>query len=58
MAGEAADSFNNAGQPPDIETGSTIVKQLGAALRYMCQPSNDGRSIESANNYFDGMGVH
>jgi Zn-dependent metalloprotease len=58
MAGEAADSFNNAGQPPDFEIGPTIFKQQGAALRYLCQPSKDGISIESANNYFDGMDVH
>jgi hypothetical protein len=58
MAGEAADSFNNEEQPPDFETGPTIFKQVGKALRYLCQPSKDGRSIESANNYFDGLDVH
>jgi Zn-dependent metalloprotease len=58
MAGEAAESFNNGGNPPDFLVGSTIPKQQGAALRFMCEPSKDGRSIESANNYNDGLDVH
>lgn len=58
MAGEAADSFGNGGQTPDFETGSAIFKQEGRALRYLCQPSRDGRSIESAKSYFEGLDVH
>lgn len=58
MAGEAAESFNTGGQMPDFETGPTIFKAPGEALRYLCDPTKDGRSIDSANDYYPGIDVH
>lgn len=38
-------------------TGADITKQT-AALRYMADPTLDGRSIGHARDYYDGMDVH
>jgi Zn-dependent metalloprotease len=43
---------------PDLETGADIFKQAGKALRYMCDPPLDGRSIGHVSNYQPGMDVH
>jgi Zn-dependent metalloprotease len=65
MAGEAAEYYfvNKYGKPftrpmPDLETGADIFKQAGKALRYMCNPPQDGRSIGHIRDYRDGMNVH
>jgi vibriolysin len=65
MAGEAAEYYyvNKYGNPfvrpmPDLETGADIFKQAGKALRYMCDPPLDGRSIGHVSNYQPGMDVH
>jgi vibriolysin len=58
MAGEAAEFYNNPAAPPDFLVGPTIFKRDGGALRNMCDPAKDGRSIASAKNYIDGLDVH
>lgn len=56
MAGEAAEFFMT-GQN-DFLVGESIFKQPGGALRYMDDPSRDGLSIDSINDYYDGLDVH
>jgi vibriolysin len=65
MAGEAAEYYfvSKYGRPfsrtmPDLETGADIFKVAGQALRYMCDPPRDGRSIGHVRDYRDGMDVH
>lgn len=55
MAGEAAEFFSNGSA--DFLVGATIFKRTGA-LRYMADPTRDGRSIAHARNYVNGMDVH
>jgi vibriolysin len=56
MAGEAAEFFMRGGN--DWEVGADIFKANGEALRYMCEPTRDGRSIDHASNYYSGLDVH
>jgi vibriolysin len=56
MAGEAAEFFMR-GQN-DFLVGADIFKKPDAALRYMADPPKDGRSIDSAQDFVDGMDVH
>ena len=63
MAGMAAAAFARERygfRSPDLDysIGSTITKGASRAVRYMCQPKKDGRSIENARDYVDGMDVH
>ncbi|MEX0320026.1 MAG: M4 family metallopeptidase [Ruegeria sp.] len=65
MAGEAAEYYyvSKYGKPfarpmPDLETGADIFKSAGGALRYMCDPPKDGRSIGHVRDYRAGMDVH
>ena len=65
MAGEAAEFYyvSKYGRPfarpmPDDETGADIFKQSGKALRYMCDPPKDGRSLGHIRDYSDGIDVH
>jgi Zn-dependent metalloprotease len=55
MAGEAAEYYDR-GQN-DWLVGAEIYK-TGTALRYMCNPTQDGRSIDNAANYYSGLDVH
>ncbi len=55
MAGEAA-KFYLRGKN-DWQVGLDIVKKAGP-LRYMDTPSRDGRSIDTAKNWRDGMNPH
>jgi vibriolysin len=55
MAGEAAEFFNRGKN--DFNVGSEIFKSSGA-LRYMCNPPQDGRSIGHAKDYRDSLDVH
>jgi vibriolysin len=55
MAGEAAEFYMNGTN--DWMVGEQIFKGTGA-LRYMQTPSQDGRSIDHANQYTSGMDVH
>lgn len=56
MAGEAAEYYDRAGQN-DFLVGSEIFKGNGA-LRYMANPTQDGRSIDNAANYTSSLDVH
>jgi Zn-dependent metalloprotease len=56
MAGEAAD-FYSAGKN-DFQIGADIFKAPGRALRYMFDPPKDGKSIDHASKYVDGIDVH
>lgn len=66
MAGEAAEYYfaQAHGQlfpnrtMPDLETGADIFKAAGQALRYLCDPPKDGRSIGHIKDYRSGMDVH
>ncbi|MEO0369643.1 MAG: M4 family metallopeptidase, partial [Pseudomonadota bacterium] len=65
MAGEAAEYFfrqQNSGlfkrSMPDYQTGADIFKDKGGALRYLCDPAADGKSIDHVEDYYDGMDVH
>ena len=56
MAGEAAEFFMT-GQN-DFKVGESIFKQPGGALRYMDDPPRDGLSIDSLDDYYNGLDVH
>jgi vibriolysin len=55
MAGEAAEFYMRGSN--DWKVGYDIVKGAGA-LRYMDDPTQDGRSIGDAADYTSGMDVH
>ncbi|RCS31076.1 peptidase M4 family protein [Rhodanobacter denitrificans] len=55
MAGEAAEYFDRGGN--DWLVGADIIKN-GTALRWMCTPTQDGRSIDNAANFTSSMDVH
>jgi len=56
IAGEAAEYFFKGSN--DFLIGGEIFKAPGEALRYMEDPTLDGISIGSANDYYDGLNVH
>ncbi|MGE7138394.1 M4 family metallopeptidase [Luteibacter sp. NPDC031894] len=56
MAGEAAEYYDRNGSN-DWLVGSEIFKGNGA-LRYMCNPTQDGASIDNAADYYNGLDVH
>lgn len=55
VAGEAAEYYWKG--DVDWQVGRAIFKSTGA-LRYFETPSRDGRSIDHANQYYDGLDVH
>ncbi|HEY8327320.1 MAG TPA: M4 family metallopeptidase [Rhodanobacter sp.] len=55
MAGEAAEYFDRGSN--DWLVGAEIIKN-GTALRWMCTPTLDGRSIDNAANFTSSMDVH
>lgn len=55
MAGEAVEYYMKGSN--DWKIGAEIFKRSGA-LRYMDRPSRDGASIDSANDYYNGLDVH
>lgn len=55
MAGEAAENYMKGRN--DFLVGSEIFKATGA-LRYMANPTQDGRSIDNARNYSSSLDVH
>lgn len=55
MGGEAAEYYMNGTN--DFLIGADIFKGSGA-LRYMSQPSLDGVSIDTADQYYNGLDVH
>ncbi|MFC5436745.1 M4 family metallopeptidase [Rhodanobacter umsongensis] len=59
IAGEAAEFFDRGAA--DFLVGRDIVKTsagIGDALRYMCNPPQDGGSIDNAANYTSSLDVH
>lgn len=60
MAGEAVEAFvlSQIGQVNDWLIGSDIYKREGGSLRYMEDPTRDGRSIGHFSQYTSGMDVH
>jgi Zn-dependent metalloprotease len=55
IAGEAAEFFDRGAA--DFLVGADITKTM-TALRYMCNPPQDGGSIDNAANYTSSMDVH
>lgn len=55
MAGEAAEYYSRGSN--DFLIGYDIMKS-GTALRYMDDPTQDGRSVGHINDYYSGMDVH
>ena len=55
IAGEAAEYFDRGAN--DFLVGADIIKN-GTALRYMCNPPQDGGSIDNAANYTSTLDVH
>ncbi|MDN5923453.1 MAG: M4 family metallopeptidase [Xanthomonadales bacterium] len=55
MAGEASKYFDRGTN--DFLVGNSITKG-SSPLRWMCTPSQDGGSIDSANDYYNGLDVH
>ncbi|MEY9593152.1 Zn-dependent metalloprotease [Bradyrhizobium yuanmingense] len=65
MAGEAAesyyfqkygDTFGRSGS--DLTVGADVTQKAGTSLRYMCDPPQDGVSIDHVSKYNDGLDVH
>jgi pseudolysin/vibriolysin len=59
IAGEAAEFYDRGSA--DFLVGADIVKTsagIGDALRYMCNPPQDGGSIDNAADYNSGLDVH
>lgn len=64
MAGEAFEYFleqtstSSEKKLPDYLTGANVFKAPNRALRYLCEPEKDGRSIGNVKDYRVGMDVH
>lgn len=56
MAGEAAEFFMRSRN--DFLVGAEILKATTGALRYMCNPKADGKSIDNIADYTAGLDVH
>jgi Zn-dependent metalloprotease len=56
MAGEAAKYYMRGTN--DFMCGYDIFKAAGQALRYLCNPPQDGASIDHVSEYYSGLDVH
>lgn len=56
IAGAVAEHFDE-GDGADFDVGADIFKEVGAALRYMCDPTADNVSIDHYSDYA-GQDVH
>ncbi|MDQ1355146.1 MAG: vibriolysin, partial [Acidobacteriota bacterium] len=56
MAGEAAKYYMRGSN--DFMCGYDIFKAAGQALRYLCNPPQDGVSIDHISEYYSGLDVH
>jgi len=56
MAGEAAKYYMRGTN--DFMCGYDIFKAAGQALRYLCNPTQDGQSIDHVSDYYEGLDVH
>jgi vibriolysin len=57
IAGEVTEAYIKNGAP-DMLVGADIFKSATGALRYMCTPRTDGRSIDHISQYTTGIDVH
>ncbi len=57
IAGEVTEAYIKNGAP-DMLVGADIFKSATGALRYMCNPPQDGRSIDNFANFTSGLDVH
>ncbi|NJM90834.1 MAG: M4 family metallopeptidase [Myxococcales bacterium] len=57
IAGEVTEAYI-ANRAPDMLVGRDIFRSATGALRYMCNPPQDGRSIDNLANYRTGLDVH
>jgi len=56
IAGEACEYYMRGTN--DFMCGYDIFKAAGQALRYLCNPPQDGISIDHVSEYYEGMDVH
>lgn len=56
IAGEVAEAYHK-GTAPDFLAGADIAR-TGEALRFMCNPTADGVSIDHFSNYNDSKDIH
>ncbi|MEO6228066.1 MAG: M4 family metallopeptidase [Thermomonas sp.] len=56
MGGEATEHYWKGSN--DFDVGREIFKSGSGALRYMCNPTADGSSIDNAANFTSSMDVH
>lgn len=56
MSGKAAEFYSRGSN--NWKIGFDIFKAADAGLRYMDNPPLDGRSIDHASNYYNGLDVH
>src|SRR5262249_4444923 len=49
--------FHREGNSADFDLGRDIFR-ANSALRFMCNPTQDGASIDNANNFTPGLDVH
>lgn len=57
IAGKIAE-FMYEPESANFDVGAKIYKAAGAALRYMCNPTKDGRSIDNAANMTSSLDPH
>jgi len=57
IAGTTAKFYYDA-KSADFNLGGDIFKQAGQYIRWMCKPSMDGMSIDTASQYKNGLDVH
>ena len=57
IAGKTAEAYYW-NTPISWDLGADVFKTPNAALRYMCDPKKDGRSIDNAANYTSGLDPH
>ncbi len=56
MGGEATEYYWKGTN--DFDVGREVFKSANGALRYMCNPPQDGGSIDNASQYTSGLDVH
>lgn len=56
IAGKTAEFYYR--ENPNWDLGGDVFKQANAALRYMCDPKKDGRSIDNAAQFTSSMDPH
>ncbi|MFO0742511.1 MAG: M4 family metallopeptidase [Labilithrix sp.] len=57
IAGKTAEAYYRT-TPISWDLGADVFKTPNAALRYMCDPKRDGRSIDNASQFTSGLDPH